>query len=114
MNSPFSRLLLRATLPLAIAYLLMVGLAWLLAILYQLPHHYCWDLVRFSLPLLLVWIIAMGIHSWQRVRHLQRYTQEASRFFSAVVPHLSSDRHAGTISSYGTHHARNCSMKCPC
>lgn len=73
MNSPFSRLLLRATLPLAIAYLLMVGLAWLLAILYQLPHHYCWDLVRFSLPLLLVWIIAMGIHSWQRVRHLQRH-----------------------------------------
>lgn len=71
MNNRFPRLLLRAILPIVIAYLLLIGLAWLLAILYQLPRHFCWDLVRFSLPLLLVWLGVMGIRSWQRVRHLQ-------------------------------------------
>lgn len=71
MNNHFTRLFLRATLPLVVAYLLMIGLAWLLAILYQLPRHYCWDLIRFSLPLLLVWLGGMGLRNRQRVRHLQ-------------------------------------------
>lgn len=63
-----------------IAYLLMIGLTWLLVILYQLPQQFCWDLLRFSLPVLLVWLGASGIRSWQRIRHLQHRD-------AAVAPH---------------------------
>lgn len=73
MNNRFWTLFLRAALPLTIAYLLMISLTWLLIILYQFPQPFCWDLVRFSLPLLLVWLGGSGIHNWQRVRHLQRH-----------------------------------------
>ncbi|MDM8266219.1 sensor histidine kinase [Limosilactobacillus pontis] len=73
MNSRFWRLLVRATLPIFIAYLLLVGLAWLLAILYQLPQQFCWDLIRFSLPVLLVWLGIIGLRNWQRVRRLQHH-----------------------------------------
>lgn len=58
----------------------MIGLTWLLAILYQLPRHFCWDLLRFSLPVLLVWLGFIGVRSWQRVRHLQHHD-------AAVTPH---------------------------
>ena len=63
-----------------IAYLLMIGLTWLLVILYQLPQQFCWDLLRFSLPVLLVRLGASGIRSWQRIRHLQHRD-------AAVAPH---------------------------
>ncbi|MGN1279074.1 MAG: sensor histidine kinase [Limosilactobacillus sp.] len=80
MNRRFWRLLWRAVLPTVCTYLLMVGLTWLLAILYQLPRHFCWDLLRFSLPILLVWLAISALHNRQRVLHLQRRD-------AAVVPH---------------------------
>jgi signal transduction histidine kinase len=80
MNNRFWRLLMRAILPIVIAYLLMIGLTWLLVILYQLPQQFCWDLLRFSLPMLLVWLGISGIRSWQRICHLRHHD-------AAVVPH---------------------------
>ena len=101
MNNHFSHLFLRAVLPIIVAYLLMVGLSWLLAILYQIPHHYCWDLVRFSLPLLLAWLGIVGIRSWQRVRHLQRHDAtvwphnpvEDELLTQLITARTASDRH---------------------
>lgn len=80
MDNRFWRPFWRAVLPTVRTYLLMIGLAWLLAILYQLPRHFCWDLLRFSLPILLVWLVISGIHSRQRVLHLQHHD-------TTVAPH---------------------------
>ncbi|MGN1282769.1 MAG: hypothetical protein ACI4UB_03005 [Limosilactobacillus sp.] len=58
MNKSFWKLWLRDQLPLLITYILLTDLVALLCYLYQLPMTIFTDLLRFSLPLLIVWLIA--------------------------------------------------------
>lgn len=58
MNNSFWRLWLWSQFPLLSSYALLTGLVALLCYLYRLPLIVFIDLLRFSLPLLIIWLIA--------------------------------------------------------
>lgn len=64
------RLIIRSLLPVTFCYLLLIGLISLLVILYNLPLVFLGDTLRFSLPILIVWIGHVVI-THHRLTHIQ-------------------------------------------
>ncbi|MCH3922891.1 sensor histidine kinase [Limosilactobacillus sp.] len=53
-------------------YLGMLALVWLLTILYRVPKAFLLDTVRFSLPLIIVWLVYRLVRAAQRVKKIGR------------------------------------------
>ena len=77
MNNSFGRLWLRSQLPLLSGYALLTGLVALLCYLYRLPLIVLIDLLRFSLPLLIIWLIATILLAKHRQALLARQLPQA-------------------------------------
>lgn len=67
----FLQLQFKSSLPILIGYLFLLGLIWLLSTLYYLPDGFIIDIIRFSLPILIVWEIIDGYRSAKHVHALQ-------------------------------------------
>ncbi len=67
----FWRYQLKSSLPILLGYLLLIALLWLLTTLYYLPTAFLIDVIRFSLPLLVVWEVLDCYRSTKRIRKLQ-------------------------------------------
>lgn len=90
----FARLWLRSQLPLLWAYLLLTALLALLCYLYQLPTIIIGDFVRFSLPVLIIWLIITVVrahHRQQRVSK-QELVSPNSPLEQALVSALTNER----------------------
>lgn len=74
MPKQFYQQLFCADFPVLITYLGMLVLVYLLTILYQLPQIFWLDLVRFSLPIVLIWFIASAIHQAHRLHQIMPTT----------------------------------------
>lgn len=59
---------LKHWLPGTFAYLLLLGLVELLVTFYRVPQAFFFDVVRFSLPLMIIWALADVLRSWHRVQ----------------------------------------------
>ncbi|MEK1370925.1 sensor histidine kinase [Limosilactobacillus fermentum] len=70
-NNQFWRSQFRSALPLLIGYLLFITLIWLLITLYYLSVAFLIDVIRFSLPLLIVWEALDCYRSAKRINALQ-------------------------------------------
>lgn len=69
-NKYFIYLFCRANLPVVLGYIIMIAITGLLTFLYRLPLIYWGDLVRFSLPILIVWLGYSVTHTRQRLKRL--------------------------------------------
>lgn len=72
-NKHFFHYQFLATVPLLVGYLLMLVLLWLLSTLYYLPKSFLLDVVRFSLPVLLIWEV---INSYQAIRRVKTFQKD--------------------------------------
>lgn len=70
MNKHYFKLFWRSILLPTIGYLFLLGLVGLLVILYNLPTVFWGDVIRFSLPFFIVWLIGSGAIKYYRLRHL--------------------------------------------
>lgn len=71
MNKQNFKLLIKGALPVIFCYLILVGLVGLLVTLYKLPAVFWGDVIRFSLPILIIWLTASSIISLHRWHHFQ-------------------------------------------
>lgn len=69
-NKHFIFLFGHASLPVVLGYILMVALAGLLTFLYRFPLVYWGDIVRFSLPFLVIWLGFSFARTRQRLKKL--------------------------------------------
>ena len=67
-NKKFWFYQLKSFLPLTIGYLFLLGIIKLLTILYYIPKSFFWDVIRFSLPFLVIWFF---INSYQSAKRLK-------------------------------------------
>ena len=70
MNKHYFKLFWRSILLPTIGYLFLLGLVGLLVNLYNLPTIFLGDVIRFSLPFFIVWLISSGAIKYYRLRHL--------------------------------------------
>lgn len=66
---------LKSFLPLIFAYIFFLALVKLLTILYYVPQSFLGDIVRFSLPLLVIWFFINSYHSSRRLKAIARDKQ---------------------------------------
>ena len=64
-----------------IAYILLLGIIYLLSILYRLPHSFFGDTVRFTCPFLAIWLLWNYLHSSKQVQNIK-----ANRPISVINP----------------------------
>ena len=72
-NKKFWFYQLKSFLPLTIGYLFLLGIIKLLTILYYIPKSFFWDVIRFSLPFLVIWFF---INSYQSAKRLKAIIKE--------------------------------------
>lgn len=72
-NKKFWFYQLKSFLPLTIVYLFLLGIIKLLTILYYIPKGFFWDIIRFSLPFLVIWFF---IDSYQSAKRLKAIIKE--------------------------------------
>lgn len=72
-NKKFWFYQLKSFLPLTIVYLFLLGIIKLLTILYYIPQSFFWDVIRFSLPFLVIWFF---INSYQSAKRLKAIIKE--------------------------------------
>ena len=70
MNKHFYQQLLRSVIPVITCYLLLVALMGILVVLYNLPLIFWGDIIRFSLPILIIWLIIDTVIKRSRQRRL--------------------------------------------
>lgn len=70
MNKYYFKLFCRSIFPTTIGYIILIGLIGLLVILYNLPAVFLGDIIRFSLPIFIIWLIWTGAIQSYRLRHL--------------------------------------------
>lgn len=70
MNKHYFKLFWRSILLPTIGYLFLLSLIGLLVISYNLPTVFWGDVIRFSLPFFIVWLIGSGAIKYYRLRHL--------------------------------------------
>ena len=90
----FTRLWLRSQLPLLWAYLLLTALLALLCYLYQLPTIIIGDFVRFSLPVLIIWLIITVVRAHHRQQRVgkQELVSPSSPLEQTLVSALTNER----------------------
>lgn len=70
MNKRYFKLFWHSILLPTIGYLFLLGLVGLLAILYNLPTVFWSDVIRFSPPFFIVWLIGSSAIKYYRLRRL--------------------------------------------